>query len=53
MTENFDVFEIISEEEVFDDTKIPMVDSVKAYLQEPVLLLLLKEHIYQSLADMP
>lgn len=51
MIENFDIFEIISEEEVFDDTKIPMVDSVKAYLREIGKYALLTKEEEQVLAE--
>lgn len=51
MIENFDVFGIISEEEVFDDKKIPMVDSVKTYLREIGKYTLLTKEEEQTLAE--
>jgi len=51
MAENFDVFEIVSEEEVFDDKKIPMVDSVKAYMREISKYTLLTKEEEQALAE--
>lgn len=51
MIENFDVFETISEEEIFDDKKIPMVDSVKAYLREIGKYALLTKEEEQALAE--